>query len=72
MYAKTTDDLGDVNINTQIIEQMVGLCAMECFGIVGMAPSSRTNGIIEILKRENLRKSTRILIRLCRIRIRIS
>ncbi len=61
MYAKTTDDLGDVNISTQIIEQMVGLCAMECFGIVGMAPRSMTNGIIETLKRENLRKGVKVV-----------
>ncbi|MCO8194720.1 MULTISPECIES: Asp23/Gls24 family envelope stress response protein [Anaerofustis] len=61
MYAKKTDNIGDVNISTEIIEQMVGLCAMECFGIVGMASRSVTNGIIELLKKENLRKGVKVV-----------
>ena len=61
MYAKTTDEIGDVNISTEIIEQMVGLCATECFGIVGMASKSVTNGIIELLRKENLRKGVTVV-----------
>ena len=61
MYAKKTDNIGDVNISTEIIEQMVWLCAMECFGIVGMASRSVTNGIIELLKKENLRKGVKVV-----------
>ena len=54
MYAKKTDNIGDVNISTEIIEQMVGLCAMECFGIVGMAAVNVKDGLVHLLKRESL------------------
>ena len=58
--SRINDDLGYVDISQEIIEQMVGLCASECFGVVGMASRSVTTGLIELLKKENLRKGVKI------------
>ena len=59
--SKINDDLGYVDISQEIIEQMVGLCASECFGVVGMASKSVTTGLIELLKKENLRKGVKVV-----------
>lgn len=60
MYSKIYDELGCINISTEMIEQIAGLAATECFGVVGMAGKGGTSGIIELLKKENLRKGVRV------------
>lgn len=61
MYSKIIEEYGDVNISKEIIEQIAALAAMECFGVVGMAGKGGTSGIIELLKKENLRKGARVV-----------
>ena len=49
-------NLGQISINPDVIAFYVGIQAVECFGIVGMAAVSVTDGISRLLKRENLTK----------------
>ena len=48
-YIKT--QAGNVSIDTEVIAQYAGSVAVECFGIVGMASVSVTDGFVKLLKR---------------------
>ncbi len=50
-----------IEVSNDVLEQMVGVCASECFGIVGIASKNTITGFIELLKRENLRKGVKVL-----------
>ncbi len=51
---KINTELGEVKIKPDVIARFAGLQAVECFGIVGMAAISMTDGIVKLLKRESL------------------
>ena len=55
-------NLGQISINPDVIAFYVGIQAVECFGIVGMAAVSVTDGISRLLKRENLTKGISVKI----------
>ena len=48
---KINTELGEVKIKPDVIARFAGLQAVECFGIVGMAAISMTDGIVKLLKR---------------------
>ncbi len=47
-------ELGSISIDTEAIAQYAGNKATECFGIVGMAAVSMKDGLVKLLKKENL------------------
>jgi uncharacterized alkaline shock family protein YloU len=51
-----TDVKGDINIANDVLADMAGYAALECYGIVGMASPSITNGVAQLLSRDKLRK----------------
>ena len=55
-------NLGQISINPDVIAFYVGIQAVECFDIVGMAAVSVTDGISRLLKRENLTKGISVKI----------
>lgn len=61
MSAKIYNDLGYINISENLIANIAGLSATECYGVVGMASKKTTDGIVQLLGRENLSKGVRIL-----------
>ena len=42
---------------------MAGMTVVECYGIVGMAATKATDGLIELLKRDNLSRGVRVTTR---------
>lgn len=56
MSVKINNEFGDIIIDDLAIASIAGLAAMECYGVVGMASKSKTEGIFELLKKENLTK----------------
>ena len=52
MKAKITNELGDILIDENVIAKYAGTTAVECFGIVGMAAVSMTDGLVKLLKKE--------------------
>lgn len=54
------NNLGEVSINPEVIAYYAGSQAVECFGIVGMAAMSVKEGVMKILKRENLAKGVNV------------
>ena len=53
MSIKVENDLGSININKDVIANIAGSSAIECYGLVGMAARSATSGIVNLLKKEN-------------------
>ena len=52
--------LGKIAIDTEVIAQYAGAVAMECFGIVGMANVSVKDGLVGLLKSDNMKKGIRV------------
>lgn len=48
--------LGNIMIDNEVIAQYAGSVAVECFGIVGMAGFSVKDGLVRLLKKDNLSK----------------
>ena len=60
MSAKKTNSLGEMIIADDVIAVLAGISAIESYGIVGMASKRATDGIVELLGRENLSKGVRV------------
>ena len=54
MKGRITNKLGDIMIDLDVIAKYAGTCAVECFGIVGMAAISMKDGLVKLLKKESL------------------
>ena len=46
--------IGSISIDKEVIAQYAGTVAMECFGIVGMAGINVKDGLVKLLKMENM------------------
>jgi len=51
---KMENSLGSIVIDTNVIATYAGSVAVECFGIVGMASVNMKDGLVKLLRRENL------------------
>ena len=60
MSIKVDNNLGSINITKDVIANIAGSSAVECYGLVGMASRSATSGIVNLLKRENLSRGVKI------------
>ena len=47
---------GEISIDNQVIAKYAGMCALGCFGIVGMASVNMKDGFAKLLTRDNVRK----------------
>jgi uncharacterized alkaline shock family protein YloU len=56
------NQMGHVEISSEVIADYAGGEAIECFGIVGMAAQSMADGLVRILKKESLRKGVDVTI----------
>ena len=48
--------MGNVSIDNEVIAQYAGTVAVECFGVVGMAGVNVKDGIVSLLKKDNITK----------------
>ena len=62
MKGKLNSDMGEIYIDNAVIAKCAGNTAIECFGIVGMATVSVTDGIVKLVKRENLTKGINVTV----------
>jgi uncharacterized alkaline shock family protein YloU len=51
---------GSVNISNDVLADLAGYAALECYGIVGMASPSLRDGVAQLLSRDKLRKGVAI------------
>lgn len=62
MKARITNELGNILIDENVIAKYAGATAVECFGIVGMAAVSMTDGLVKLLKKESITKGIDVTI----------
>ena len=56
MAGKFSNEYGTITVDEEVIAQVSGITAMECYGIVGMAARNVKDGIVQLLKGESLTK----------------
>ncbi len=61
MSVKINTDHGFVEYSDEVLANIAGIATMECYGVVGMASKRATDGLWELLKRENLSKGIKII-----------
>lgn len=52
--------LGKVDISEEVIATIAGSAAIECYGLVGMASRKISDGVSNLLKRDNLAKGVAV------------
>jgi uncharacterized alkaline shock family protein YloU len=60
MTLRIDNEYGMINIGKEVISNIAGSSAIECYGLVGMASRSTANGIVNLLKKENLSKGVKV------------
>ena len=60
MDCKFNTDLGLVTVNDDVIVRVAGYAALDCYGIVGMASKRGTDGLVQMMGRENLGRGLKI------------
>ncbi len=60
MTINITNEIGNIAITRDALTQIIGQSAVECYGIVGMASKSETNGFVRLLKGEQLSKGVKV------------
>lgn len=51
---------GRIDFSDEFLSNLAGVATMDCYGIVGMASQKAMDGIVELLKGENLSKGVKI------------
>lgn len=51
---------GNIQIANDVLADIAGFAALECYGIVGMASPSLRDGVAQLLSRDRLRKGVQI------------
>ncbi len=62
-------DLGQIIIDEEVIAKYAGINAVECFGIVGMASVNMKDGLVKLLRRDNICKGVSVKINDNKIKI---
>lgn len=55
-----SNDNGSVSLDENVVAQVAGLTALDCFGIVGMGIVSVKDGIVKQLKRDNISRGVNV------------
>ncbi len=62
MKGRFNTDIGQINIDIDVIAKYAGQAAIESFGVVGMAMVSVKDGLARLLKRESMTKGVQVTI----------
>lgn len=60
MKGQIQTDFGQIVIDEEVIAKYAGINALECFGIVGMASVNMKDGLVKLLKRDNICKGVHV------------
>ena len=58
-----TTEYGEIKIENEVIAKYAGSAAVECFGVVGMASVNMKDGIVKLLKRDNIKHGVNVIIK---------
>lgn len=54
--------MGNISIDQEVIAQYAGTVAMECFGVVGMANMNVRDGLVRMLKKDNMTRGIQVIL----------
>ena len=60
MKGQLNTEYGKVTIDEEVVAKYAGSAAVECFGVVGMAYVSMTDGIVKLLKRDSISQGVNV------------
>ncbi len=60
MSVKFQNEIGTIDINADVISTIAGISAIECYGLVGMASKSPTDGLVKLLKKDNMHRGVKV------------
>ena len=60
MDFKFQTELGAVSVDDDVVTRIAGYAALDCYGIVGMASKRSTDGIVQLMGRENLGRGGKV------------
>ena len=60
MDFKFQTELGAVTVDDIVVTRVAGYAALDCYGIVGMASKRSTDGIVQLMGRENLGRGVKV------------
>ena len=60
MSYKINNELGVIQIDSEVIALIAGQTVTECAGVVGMASKNMKDGIVQLLKKESLTKGVHL------------
>lgn len=60
MKGQMLNEMGQIVIDEEVIAKYAGINAVECFGIVGMASVNVKDGLVKLLKRDNITKGVKV------------
>lgn len=60
MKGHVNTELGDIQINEEVLAKYAGSATVECFGVVGMASINVKDGIVRLLKRDNISRGVNV------------
>ena len=55
MRGQLNNEMGKIVVDEDVLAKYAGSAAVECFGVVGMASVSMKDGIVQLLKRDNIK-----------------
>lgn len=55
-----SSELGEISVDNNVIAQIAGKVATNCYGVVGMASKSKKDGVISLLKMENMSRGIKV------------
>ena len=58
-----TTEYGDIKIENEVIAKYAGSSAVECFGVVGMASVNVKDGIVRLLKKDNITRGVNVSVK---------
>ncbi|MDI9442320.1 MAG: Asp23/Gls24 family envelope stress response protein [Firmicutes bacterium] len=56
MAQQIQSEYGKISIREEVIAKIAGVAAMECYGLVGMAPRNVQEELTDLLRRDNLER----------------
>lgn len=62
MKGHMNTQIGEILIETEVIAKYAGSSAIECFGIVGMASVNMKDGLVKLLKRDNISHGVNVFV----------
>lgn len=60
MKGQIDTEMGKIVVDEDVLAKYAGSAAVECFGVVGMASVNMKDGIVKLLKRDNIRHGVNV------------